>query len=117
MPEECATIRSIARCVLPVLVGPSTAVTPRPDRIIASFWRGWMFMLRNSAFRCAGINAAGDGGIAGARRANRTQYREPKRPHNGWRQPDAGSRDNLRESPVNNRNESGTNQRRITYFG
>src|SRR3954471_1283134 len=29
-PEECATIRSIARCVLPVLVGPSTAVTPAP---------------------------------------------------------------------------------------
>src|ERR1700738_4502299 len=30
MPEECATIRSIARWVLPVLVGPSTAVTPAP---------------------------------------------------------------------------------------
>jgi len=30
MPEECASIRSIARCVLPVLVGPSTAVTPEP---------------------------------------------------------------------------------------
>src|SRR5664279_3568161 len=29
-PEECATIRSMARCVLPVLVGPSTAVTPAP---------------------------------------------------------------------------------------
>src|SRR4051812_43645579 len=29
-PEECATIRSIARWVLPVLVGPSTAVTPKP---------------------------------------------------------------------------------------
>ena len=30
MPLECASIRSIARCVLPVLVGPSTAVTPAP---------------------------------------------------------------------------------------
>src|SRR6266436_3833796 len=30
MPEECASIRSIARWVLPVLVGPSTAVTPEP---------------------------------------------------------------------------------------
>src|SRR6185437_14478633 len=30
IPDECANIRSIARCVLPVLVGPSTAVTPAP---------------------------------------------------------------------------------------
>src|ERR1051326_6347504 len=30
MPEECANIRSIARWVLPVLVGPRTAVTPTP---------------------------------------------------------------------------------------
>src|SRR5215813_868765 len=30
MPDEWASIRSIARCVLPVLVGPSTAVTPWP---------------------------------------------------------------------------------------
>src|SRR5215213_10828291 len=30
MPLEWASIRSIARCVLPVLVGPSTAVTPAP---------------------------------------------------------------------------------------
>src|SRR5215475_4986714 len=30
MPEECASRRSMARCVLPVLVGPSTAVTPAP---------------------------------------------------------------------------------------
>src|SRR5215213_6534938 len=30
MPEECASMRSIARWVLPVLVGPSTAVTPVP---------------------------------------------------------------------------------------
>src|ERR1700728_1473825 len=29
-PDECASIRSIARCVFPVLVGPSTAVTPAP---------------------------------------------------------------------------------------
>src|SRR5881394_3178229 len=30
MPEECASMRSMARCVLPVLVGPRTAVTPAP---------------------------------------------------------------------------------------
>jgi len=31
MPLECAHIRSIARCVLPVLVGPSTArICPVP---------------------------------------------------------------------------------------
>jgi len=30
MPEEWASIRSMARCVLPVFVGPSTAVTPAP---------------------------------------------------------------------------------------
>src|ERR1700686_904444 len=36
-PEECASIRSIARWVLPVLVGPSTAVTPKPGaRSLAS---------------------------------------------------------------------------------
>ena len=29
-PEECASIRSIPRWVFPVLVGPSTAVTPAP---------------------------------------------------------------------------------------
>src|ERR1700736_4402458 len=29
-PEECASMRSIARWVLLVLVGPSTAVTPAP---------------------------------------------------------------------------------------
>src|ERR1700760_101813 len=30
IPDECASMRSIARWVLPVLVGPSTAVTPAP---------------------------------------------------------------------------------------
>src|SRR6202008_1694512 len=30
IPDECASIRSMARWVLPVLVGPSTAVTPWP---------------------------------------------------------------------------------------
>src|SRR5450631_3035165 len=30
MPLECASMRSMARWVLPVLVGPSTAVTPWP---------------------------------------------------------------------------------------
>src|SRR5215831_10276036 len=30
MPDECASMRSMARWVLPVLVGPSTAVTPAP---------------------------------------------------------------------------------------
>src|SRR5262249_32337812 len=29
-PELCASMRSMARWVLPVLVGPSTAVTPAP---------------------------------------------------------------------------------------
>src|SRR6476619_4843562 len=32
MPDECPSIRSMARWVLPVLVGPSTAVTPAPRR-------------------------------------------------------------------------------------
>lgn len=71
-------------------------------------------MVRISAFRRAGFNAVGSGGIAGANRANQHQYREPKRAHNGYRQQPMDPRDNLRESPVNNRNESGTNQRRIT---
>ena len=30
MPDECASIRSMARWVLPVLVGPRMAVTPAP---------------------------------------------------------------------------------------
>jgi hypothetical protein len=30
MPDEWASMRSMARWVLPVLVGPSTAVTPAP---------------------------------------------------------------------------------------
>jgi hypothetical protein len=30
MPDEWASMRSMARWVLPVLVGPSTAVTPVP---------------------------------------------------------------------------------------
>src|SRR5262249_19364290 len=30
IPVECPSMRSIARWVLPVLVGPSTAVTPAP---------------------------------------------------------------------------------------
>src|SRR5260370_21324368 len=30
IPEEWASMRSMARCVLPVLVGPRTAVTPAP---------------------------------------------------------------------------------------
>src|SRR6185312_6119732 len=30
MPDECASMRSMARWVLPVLVGPRTAVTPAP---------------------------------------------------------------------------------------
>src|SRR5260370_7233927 len=30
VPEEWASMRSMARCVLPVLVGPRTAVTPAP---------------------------------------------------------------------------------------
>src|SRR3974377_2361246 len=30
IPEECASMRSIARWVFPVFVGPRTAVTPAP---------------------------------------------------------------------------------------
>ena len=30
IPDEWPSMRSMARCVLPVLVGPSTAVTPAP---------------------------------------------------------------------------------------
>src|SRR5215207_6539630 len=32
MPAPCASMRSMARCVLPVLVGPRMAVTPRARR-------------------------------------------------------------------------------------
>ena len=51
-----ATMRSMARCVLPVLVGPSTAVTSRPERTSGSFDLGWMVIgsergLSGSAFR------------------------------------------------------------------
>src|SRR5215510_3066365 len=38
MPEECASMRSIARWVLPVLVGPSTAVTPTPRARASRLW-------------------------------------------------------------------------------
>ncbi|GAA3257770.1 hypothetical protein GCM10020258_18270 [Sphingomonas yabuuchiae] len=34
MPLLCAHIRSIARCVLPVLVGPRTAVTAPDTRLV-----------------------------------------------------------------------------------
>src|SRR5687768_7207414 len=40
MPDECATMRSIARCVLPVLVGPRTAVTPTPRARASRLWGG-----------------------------------------------------------------------------
>jgi hypothetical protein len=39
-PDECPSIRSIARCVLPVLVGPSTAVTPAPGARSAAYVEG-----------------------------------------------------------------------------
>src|SRR5262245_30285624 len=38
MPEECASMRSMARWVLPVLVGPSTAVTPAPRARASRLW-------------------------------------------------------------------------------
>src|SRR6185312_12986571 len=38
IPLECASIRSIARWVLPVLVGPSTAVTPAPRARASLAW-------------------------------------------------------------------------------
>src|SRR6478672_5836361 len=34
-PDECPSMRSIARWVFPVLVGPSTAVTPAPRARVA----------------------------------------------------------------------------------
>src|SRR5690349_16385466 len=40
MPERCASMRSIARWVLPVLVGPSTAVR-RPERPNAPASAAW----------------------------------------------------------------------------
>src|SRR5262245_14456032 len=38
MPDECASMRSTARWVLPVLVGPSTAVTPAPRARTSRLW-------------------------------------------------------------------------------
>src|SRR5262245_2691881 len=38
MPDECASMRSMARWVLPVLVGPSTAVTPTPRARASRLW-------------------------------------------------------------------------------
>src|ERR1700686_41239 len=35
MPDACASMRSMARWVLPVLVGPSTAVTPWPRATVS----------------------------------------------------------------------------------
>ena len=43
-PVSCATMRSMARWVLPVFVGPSTAVTSRPERMSGSVCLGWMFI-------------------------------------------------------------------------
>src|SRR5262245_53207544 len=40
IPEECASMRSMARCVLPVLVGPSTAVTPAPRAPVPRLFEG-----------------------------------------------------------------------------
>ena len=37
-PELCANMRSIARWVLPVFVGPSTAVTPAPRARVSLAW-------------------------------------------------------------------------------
>src|ERR1700704_4556146 len=66
-PEECASIRSIARWVLPVLVGPSTAVTPAPgarslpndvanddeEEEKAIFFRGFFYVPARFAVRAA----------------------------------------------------------------
>src|SRR5436305_8092220 len=56
MPVECASIRSIARWVLPVLVGPSTAVTPAPGaRPLASGEKEEKLMSRKG-FRVAVVS-------------------------------------------------------------
>ncbi len=47
MPDECASIRSMARWVLPVLVGPSTAVTPAPG---ACRWTAWAEKTKKAMF-------------------------------------------------------------------
>src|SRR6185295_18414962 len=49
-PDECPSIRSMARCVLPVLVGPSTAVTPAPGARSAAYVEGEKAMSRRCFF-------------------------------------------------------------------
>src|SRR5579863_102950 len=64
IPDECASIRSMARWVFPVLVGPSTAVTPAP-RVRASRSAGGEneMGIEDPAFRAPGwpANEAGQG--------------------------------------------------------
>src|ERR1700734_1051481 len=64
IPDECASIRSMARWVLPVLVGPSTAVTPAPgarplenvggEEEKAMFSGGFFMCWRLSSWRAIG---------------------------------------------------------------
>src|SRR5262245_29698963 len=50
-PTSWASMRSMARCVLPVLVGPSTAVTPRPRCGLVEIGEKFRLILTISARR------------------------------------------------------------------
>src|SRR6185437_13846887 len=86
MPLEWASIRSMARCVLPVLVGPSTAVTPAPraraDRlgwgenemgITRPDWRQG-FLYRNATAEKTAVKLWNESGTNRARIADRGLY-------------------------------------------
>src|ERR1039458_4083486 len=50
MPDACASMRSIARWVFPVLVGPRTAFTWWPNRGVANpDMRGWLYVAARKA--------------------------------------------------------------------
>src|SRR6266568_8746429 len=100
IPDECASIRSIARCVLPVLVGPNTAVTPAP-RARSS----------RSALGENEIDIEGPAGAVATAIKTVLLYHNvtPGKPCACWESPCA-----CWESPVLNVwNESGTNRGRI----
>src|SRR5712671_6859651 len=56
-PDECASMRSMARCVLPVLVGPSTAVTPAPGARSAPYVEGEKAMWCRCFFCMPSLNS------------------------------------------------------------
>src|SRR3954463_14913398 len=95
-PEEWPSIRSIARCVLPVLVGPSTAVTPAPgarsepnvawEGEKAMFYRGFCLTLRRFEVFCAAdFKSANESGTKGARIADSSRHRFRSPQHLGTR--------------------------------